>query len=126
VDHEGVGMNAFERYDLVYGSPADEAPEYEITDDDIISAFECASELECDISCDLEKAQPDAYLNDDPESLAALANWLDAISALPRTQKLNVIATMRTLFWCSRAIETNLEAIENAAYCQRKTLRRIA
>lgn len=113
-------MSPFECYDLRYGSPADEAPEYEITEDDIVLAFECASELECDFSCDIERVQAEAYLNDDPESLQALTDWMDAISALPSGQKLAVIETMRTLKWCGASIDAGLEAIENAAYLSRR------
>lgn len=117
---EGVGMSPFERFDLMHGSPADEAPEYELTEDDIVLAFECASELECDFCCDIERVQTDAYLNDDAESLQALTDWMDAISVLPFNQKLAVIETMRTLPWCGESIKAGLESIETAAYLNRR------
>lgn len=113
-------MSPFEIYDLRYGSPADEAPDYELTDEDTVLAFECASELECDFCCDIERVQADAYLNDDPESLQALTDWMDAISVLPFNQKLAVIETMRTLPWCGDSIKTQLDAIERAAYLNRR------
>lgn len=113
-------MSPFERYDLMYGSPADEGPEYEITGDDIVLAFECASELECDFCCDIEKVQSDAYLNDDATSLQALTDWMDSISAMPFKSKLAVIETMRTLPWCGQSIKNQLDAIERAAYLNRR------
>lgn len=113
-------MNAFERFDLMHGSPADEAPDYELTEDDIVLAFECASELECDFCCDIERVQRSAYLNDDAKSLKALTDWMDAISALPFKQKLPVIETMRELPWCGKSINNQLEAISNAAYVNRR------
>ena len=113
-------MNAFERYDLMYGSPADEAPDYELTEDDIVLAFECASELECDFSCDIERVQKAAYLNDDPASLKALTDWMDAISAMPFKQKLPVIETMRELPWCGKSIDAGLEALKTAANLRRR------
>jgi len=64
-------MNALERYVLMHGSPADER-KYELTEEGIVLAFECATELECDFSCDIERMQKTSYLNDDAESLQAL------------------------------------------------------
>ena len=113
-------MSPFERYDLMHGSPADEAPDYELTEDDIVLAFECASELECDFSCDIERVQKAAYLNDDPASLKALTDWMDAISALPFASKLAVIETMRELPWCGKSIDAGLEALKTAAYLNRR------
>lgn len=113
-------MNALERYDLMHGSPADEVPDYELTEDDIVLAFECASELECDFSCDIERVQKAAYLNDDADSLEALSDFMDAISALPFKQKLAVIETMRELPWCGKAINAGLESIRNAKNLSRR------
>jgi len=113
-------MSPFERFDMMYGSPADEAPEYELTEDDILLAFECATELECDFSCDIERVQTDAYLNDDPDSLQALSDFMDGITALPFKQKLAVIETMRELPWCGKAINAGLESIRNAKNLSRR------
>lgn len=113
-------MSAYDSYLDAEEHYRAEAPEYEITGDDIVLAFECASELECDFSCDIEKVQTDAYLNDDADSLQALTDWMDAISALPLAQKLPVIETMRTLPWCGQSTKTQLDAIERAAYLNRR------
>jgi hypothetical protein len=109
-------VSPFEQYDIMHGSPDDEAPEYETTDDDLILAFECATDLQAAFAENIEDRHPNAYLNDDADSLASLSNWMDAISQLPYKSKIAVIETMQNLLECNKAIQVELDAITLAAY----------
>ena len=86
-----------------------------MTDHDLCLAFDVADdELECDFICDIERVQPDAYINDDIESLVAVTYWMDAISNMPVPEKTAVLLAMMKLPTCNGHISRELEALHRA------------
>lgn len=113
-------MSPFERYDLMYGSPADEAPEYEHTQADYILAFHMADacSLESAMYDHLERMHPGAHMPDD--DLTILPNWLDAMGQLSHADLdacLDVMAKIESVW---SPIKSQLAAIERAAYLHRR------
>ena len=113
-------MSAFERYDLMNGSPADEAPDYEHTQADYILAFHMADAdtLEVELLCHLERMHPAAHMPDD--DLTILPNWLDAMGNLSHADLDKCLDVMAKIESVWSPIKTQLDAIERAAYLNRR------